>query len=491
MKNIIDRILPSREFYLSLRIKITLIFILPVIALIAVLLYLHIKDEREELQSMAETSATQMADVTLAGLKHTMLNNDMEMEHSLVHEICSYSLIRDIRVITSKMQVHVSSDNSEVGKTYELSQSGCVECHQIPPDERPHSVRLHMNGDILRVVITIANEPECQTCHSANQSHLGVLQVDTPMEATEQKIREHTISSLWISMVAVLGVIALSFLLVEWLVIRRVDVIRSALLNFGKQDFSTRIQQKWHSNDELTQLGNYFNQIASDLETLQLQKKEKERVRALSIIEERERIARELHDGVAQFLAYLSAKVGAIRVELMNKKFDVASDHLQQVEESVREQSIEVRSSILGLKMAGNVDKGFLHNVSEFVDYCNRLDDLVIEMEVLGNLNDLHLGAETELQLIRILQESVSNIRKHARATEALVRLEVQPEQFVMKVSDNGVGFNLLETGMDHVGHFGLQIIVERAREIGAQAEIKSAPNEGTQVIITMNLSEK
>lgn len=487
---IMDNMLRANPFNASLRVKITLVFIVPVILTMSLLSYLHIQGEREELQALVEANAIQLADVTLASLTHAMMENDREMEHTQLQDISSYPLIENIRVVSTNMQIRISTDASEAGKKYDLSQSGCVECHQFSPADRPRSMRLDLDSATLRVVTVIDNQPKCWACHSPEQNHLGVLLVDSSLERTEQSLRENTISSIGISVISILVVMAFSFLLVQWLVVRRVEVIRAALINFGRQDFSTRITKKWRTSDELTQLGDYFNQIASDLETLQSQKKERERVRALSIIEERGRIARELHDGVAQFLAYLSAKVGAIRVELRNQNIESADKNLQQIEQSIQGQSIEVRSSILGLKMAGEVDKGLLLNVTEFVEQCNRLDDLMIELEFVGDLSRVKLDSEKELQWMRILQEAVNNIRKHARASEASVRMEVASAQLRMTIADNGIGFDVLQTGMERVGHFGLQIIFERAHEIGAQIKIESAPREGTKVIVTMNLSE-
>ncbi len=195
-----------------------------------------------------------------------------------------------------------------------------------------------------------------------------------------------------------------------------------------------------------------------------------------------------LHDGVAQFLAYLSAKIGATRMELKNHRNEVVEKNLQQVEQSVLDQSIEVRSSIVGLKMAGNIEKGLVYNVREFIDQCNRLDDMVVELYLLGDVKEPNLDSEKKLQLLRILQEAVSNIRKHARASEASVRLEVASRKLSMTISDNGVGFDPLQVRLEKTGHFGLQIIFERAHEIGARAEIKSAPFQGTTITIAMDI---
>jgi signal transduction histidine kinase len=299
------------------------------------------------------------------------------------------------------------------------------------------------------------------------------------------------VNNILLSIVSVLCLVALVYLLIQWLLVRRVDVIHNALTQLGQHDFSTRITARWYTRDELTQLADHFNDMAASFEVLQIEHEQKDRVRAQAIIDERERIARELHDGVAQFLAYLSAKIGATRIALRNDKEDLADRNLEQVEQAIHDQSSEVRSSIIGLKMAGNIiDSGFSVSVCEFIDQCNRLDDVMLELEISSDVDTLTLDVEKELQLFRILQEAVSNIRKHSRSSEASVSLNKKENQLIMIISDNGVGFDPVQTGLERGGHFGLQIMFERAREIDARIEIKSNPGSGTQVIVIMDLQE-
>ena len=484
----LNKLLQSKIFNTSLRIKITVIFILPVIATMSLLSYFHVQNERTELQSLTEANAIQVSDTLLASMSHAMMMNDTAMLGAVLGDIKESSSIKTISIITPDTDVYASTDPSETGKKYKLNQPGCIECHGFPPANRPHSTRLTLDNSILRVATIINNDTECQICHSSTQPHLGVLLIDSSLAQSEQYLRKDTIFSIGISAASIVIVIILGYFMIQWLIVRRVDVIRLGLMNLGMQDFSTRITKNWHTQDELTQLGDYFNQIAANLEILKSESDKKERARALAIIEERERIARELHDGVAQFLGYLSAKVGAIRLALKNGKTEVADGHLEQVEQSIHTQSIEVRSAIIGLKMAGNVDRGLAKNVREFVEQCNRLDELWLELEISSAVEDLNLGTEKELQLLRILQEAVSNVRKHSMATEVSIRLEKKLNQAMLTITDNGVGFDPVQTGLARVGHFGLQIMFERAYEIGAHIEIKSTPGHGTQVIVAIDI---
>ena len=468
-----------------------LVFILPMILILSLISYMHNKRERAELESLTETSALQLADVMLGSLNHAMMMNDKGMLSSVLGEIRKNSSIEQVSIVASDATVFISTDSSKTGSKLDLKEAGCIECHQYSIAERPRIMHLWSNKGVLRVSTPIPNAPQCQTCHSSSEDHLGIFLIDLSTANTEQYLQGDIVNNFIVSFVSIFCLMLLAYLLIQWLLVRRVDVIHNALIQLGRRDFSTRIAAHWYTRDELTQLADHFNEMAASFEVLQIEHEQKDRVRAQAIIDERERIARELHDGVAQFLAYLSAKIGATRIALKSEKEDLADKNLEQVEQAIHDQSNEVRSSIIGLKMAGNIDRGFAVNVREFIDQCNRLEDLMLELEISSDIEDnLTLDVEKELQLFRILQEAVSNIRKHSRSTEASISLKKKENQLIMIISDNGVGFDPMETGVERKGHFGLRIMFERAREVGAHIEIKSNPGSGTQVIVTMDLQE-
>jgi signal transduction histidine kinase len=480
----------SNLFNVSLRIKIMLVFILPMVLILSLISYMHNNRERVELESLRETSALQLADVLLGSLNHAMMINDKGTLSSVLNEIGKNPSIENVWIVASDATVYTSTDSSKTGSKLNLKEVGCIECHQYSMAERPRAMHLRSGKDFLRVSTPIPNAPQCQTCHSSSENHLGVFLIDLSTVDTEQYLQGDMVNNILVSVVSILCLMILAYLLIQWLLVRRVDVIHNALIQLGQRDFSTRIAGRWYTRDELTQLADHFNDMAASFEVLQIEHEQKDRVRAQAIIEERERIARELHDGVAQFLAYLSAKIGATRIALRNEKEDLADKNLEQVEQAIHDQSNEVRSSIIGLKLAGNIDSGFAVNVREFIDQCNRLNELMLELEISNDVDALTMNVETELQLFRILQEAVSNIRKHSKSSEASVSLKKKDNQLIMIISDNGVGFDPMETGLERKGHFGLRIMFERAREVGAHIEIKSNPGSGTQVIITLDLQE-
>lgn len=465
-----------------------LVFILPMILTLSFTSYIHNKRERAELESLTEANAIQLSDVMLATLNHAMIMNDQEMIFNALNEVGKNPSIEEVWIVASDTTVFTSTDPSKIGLKLNLNKAGCVECHQYASAERPRAMHLWLDKNFLRVSTPIPNAQKCRACHSSSQAHLGVFLIDLSTADIEKHLQEDVAYNVILSVISILCLMFVAYLLIQWLIVRRVDVIRAALIGLGEHDLSTRITARWHTRDEITQLADHINVLAENFAALQIEHEQKDRVRAQAIIDERERIARELHDGVAQFIGYLSAKIGATRMALKNNKEGVADKNLEQVEQAIRDQSSEVRSAIVGLKLAGAVDRGFSTNVRDFVDQCNRLDDLALELEISSAVSTLNMEVEKELQLFRVLQEAVSNIRKHSRASEASVSLKIKETQLVMIISDNGVGFDPVKTGVERGGHFGLQIMFERAHEIGAHIEIKSNPGSGTQVIVTMDL---
>ncbi|MDD2922041.1 MAG: histidine kinase, partial [Anaerolineales bacterium] len=371
----IDKLFDSDLFNISLRIKIMLVFILPMALALSFISYVHNQRERMELEHQAEASALRLSDVLLATLNHAMVMNDREMIMGALNEVGGNASIEEVWIVASDTTVYASTDAKNIGAKLNLKAPGCIECHQYSPAERPRAMHMWLGKEFLRVSTPIPNDKTCQTCHSGNQAHLGVFLIDLSTADIEKELRSDMIYNVVVSIVSVLCLMILAYALVQWLIVRRVDVIRAALIRLDERDFSARITARWHTRDEITQLADHINTMAENFAILQAEHEQRDRVRAQAIIDERERIARELHDGVAQFLGYLSAKIGATRMALKNKKEEIADKNLEQVEQAIHDQSSEVRSATVGLKLAGSVDRGFSANVREFVEQCNRLDD--------------------------------------------------------------------------------------------------------------------
>jgi signal transduction histidine kinase len=109
-----------------------------------------------------------------------------------------------------------------------------------------------------------------------------------------------------------------------------------------------------------------------------------------------------------------------------------------------------------------------------------------VAIDVSGQEN--HLSQDMEQHLLRIAQEAVTNVLKHAGATKIWVKLHVEAKRLYLRIVDNGHGFEQQDVFADLGGHFGLIGMRERAERLGGELHLKSRPGEGTQVEVTVPL---
>jgi signal transduction histidine kinase len=198
---------------------------------------------------------------------------------------------------------------------------------------------------------------------------------------------------------------------------------------------------------------------------------------------ERLRIAHEMHDGIAQVLGYVNTKVQAAKQYFRLGKMEEGNEQLEQLAVSARQAYSDVRESIVGLRTLPGSDRTLSDVLGEFLRHWKEQSGVETELAIDP---DLRLPASIELQLVRIIQESLTNVRKHARATKARVDVHRQNGQLVVSISDNGGGFNPETPARGEFPKFGLTTMRERASSIRGSLDIDSAPGRGTTVRFTM-----
>ncbi|MHB1681383.1 MAG: PAS domain-containing sensor histidine kinase [Bacilli bacterium] len=193
---------------------------------------------------------------------------------------------------------------------------------------------------------------------------------------------------------------------------------------------------------------------------------------------ERERIARDLHDTVAQNLAY-----GAMQLSLLKKtcesapllKSAVILEHLETISEAVDQSIQELRNSLYDLNFHLETDLvGFIRDSALRLELRSG-----IETHVAIRDSGSPWPIRDEIQLARMVQEIMTNIRKHSRATQVQIELVRTQELLLLTVQDDGCGFDP-EAVHKEQGHFGLQSIVERSRLLGGVSSVVSGSESGT-----------
>ncbi len=210
-----------------------------------------------------------------------------------------------------------------------------------------------------------------------------------------------------------------------------------------------------------------------------------QQVRVLAITEERARIAREMHDSLAQVLGYVNTKVQATSVLLDNGRVDDAIRNLDQMGSAARSAYADVREGILSLRTSLQEDRGLVDTLRDYLNLWEEQSGVHADLEADGippnALSDL-----AEVQLLRIVQEALSNVRKHAKASRVEISLRVRDGQLVTSVVDDGQGIAATTRPTFGVPQFGMSTMRERAEALGGTINIKSEPDQGTTVVVRL-----
>lgn len=211
---------------------------------------------------------------------------------------------------------------------------------------------------------------------------------------------------------------------------------------------------------------------------------------AEAIAQERNRIAQEIHDGLAQTLAAMRMRVSRWRGYLESQPERMAAE-IDEVEELVNTSLLEARRSIYALRPLALADQGFFIAMRQFVTVFGEYYGLTVTIDVCGHEN--RLPSRLEPVLFRIIQEALHNTAKHAGARNAWVRLNLdQPETLTLTLRDDGHGFDLSRLSVaEREGHIGLQAMRERVVAASGNMQMASRPDNGTEIVITFPRIER
>ncbi len=211
------------------------------------------------------------------------------------------------------------------------------------------------------------------------------------------------------------------------------------------------------------------------------------RIEREAIIEERRRIAREIHDGVAQSLGYLNLKTKQVSDSVSSQNTVKALTELGDIRQIVQDTYEDIRESIDQL----TTEIRNLPIIPALANYAREFgDNNGIRVKFNVSRPFPPLSPVAELQLLRITQEALTNVRRHAQATDVVVKLEKTSQAVEMLIKDNGQGFTLSDLEESPPGYHGLNIIRERAEGLGGSLNISTAPGEGTEVRVSLPIEK-
>ncbi len=200
-----------------------------------------------------------------------------------------------------------------------------------------------------------------------------------------------------------------------------------------------------------------------------------------AVLGERNRIAREIHDTLAQGFVAVSVQLELVS-RLISISSEAAQEQLERARELVHDGLDEARRSIWELRSQATANDDFAARLSKSATRIIATAPIKWNLQVHGAYRPLPAATETEL--LRIAGEAITNVVRHAHAANVQVDLIFDPKKFRMTIADDGRGFQGEPTTIGVSGHFGLQGMRERAKSIGAKLTVNSAPGQGTTVAV-------
>ena len=252
--------------------------------------------------------------------------------------------------------------------------------------------------------------------------------------------------------------------------------LASILLKSRSRSLGTMIlfskEEESFSPESMQLLESIGNQLGVAIENANYH----QHIEEIAVLEERARISRELHDSLAQTLGWLSIKTEILEEDLQLGKIEESKTEMKTIRRVTRDACYDVRESIDGLRTRPTGDLA-LTAAAWIAEFRQRSG---LRTNFHTNEEKILLSPRVETELLRILQEALTNIRKHANAERVHINLSKEGNFIKLMIKDDGQGFDYnLEQGKKH---FGLRIMRERAEKLGGSLHVKSEIDQGSRV---------
>ena len=254
---------------------------------------------------------------------------------------------------------------------------------------------------------------------------------------------------------------------------RRLHRVSATADSWSRGDFTAFIYDK--SGDELGQLARRLNLMAEQLQNLLQARQE------LATLEERNRLARDLHDSVKQQVFATVMQVGAARA-LLKRDPQAAETHLAEAEQLARQAQAELTGLIRELRPATLQGRGLVQALQEYTVAWSRQNSIPVDMRLEGERG---LPLSVEQALFRVAQEALSNIARHSAASRVALYLAWERDEVAMTIADDGSGFDLASAEAQGVG---LRSMRERTEALGGQLTVDTAAGHGTRLRVVIGL---
>ncbi len=209
----------------------------------------------------------------------------------------------------------------------------------------------------------------------------------------------------------------------------------------------------------------------------------------LAVLKERYRLSREIHDGLAQTLALLNMQTERLENLIQAGKNEAAAREVDEMRHSIQSAYLEAREAIEGLRQELDRPDQMASRLAEYSAQFSQKTGIQTHLTI--DPEGLLVEPSVALQLFRIVQESMANVRKHARANRVEVSLKATESELELSITDNGRGFpDAMQPDLAAQRHFGMTTMRERARNLGGALTVATGVNQGTRITVAVPLSD-
>jgi signal transduction histidine kinase len=480
----------------SLHVKVSALIIVPMLFILILSTAIAYVQQRDRALASMSVLASQTGSVIQHVLQRDMLLSDFESIQLTFDAIGQDDRIRTLYLLDTNGKVVFAPNRDGVGRQLDYHDETCQPCHRLPPALRPSGVVVTVGEGqpVFRSMHPIENQPQCYGCHDPAKRINGLLLTDLSIAPVESALAADLRHNLtwWVGTVLVTGLLA--NLAVHRMVLRRLSGLASAMADMGRKGLAVRLAER--PADEIGRLSTSFNTMTERIQQREIENQElsdalkrrsEERGELLERListqeEERKRVARELHDELGQGLSSAALTIEVAQRAMEHDPVN-ASRHLEQAHEIIAAATDRMYDLIMGLRPSVLDDLGLAAALRSHAERALEPAGISFKMEVSAASD--RLSPATETALFRIFQEAITNVLRHARASQVVLRIAVVDGLVEAEVEDNGIGFEHARWG-DDGGPRGLGLLGmrERTQQLGGRIEIHSQPGLGTKLLI-------
>jgi signal transduction histidine kinase len=431
--------------------------------------------------------AVQVRTVFLHALEERLQEQSISVARDVAARATDMILVNDLFALYQLLE-ETRSNNPDLRYAFVVGQDGTVLAHTFGVGFPTELIEQNVpRGDDHHQTVLLETDegPVWDTAVPIFDGRAGYARIGFSENSIQNSIALLTSQMVLTTvLVSAIGIVAAAGL--TWIVTRPILQLKEAATAVGHGDFSQRLNP-W-ANDEIGQLTAAFNGMTAELAQAEQERAEREQLRSQLLEkviaaqeDERRRIARELHDETGQALTSLIVRLQMMTYLCANPELKIQVEELRQLTvqtlDGVHNLSVELRPSALD-------DLGLTAALERYIQEYQRHTAVEVDFVVMGL--EERLPPPVETALYRMVQESLTNIARHAQAETASVLLERRPDRVRAIIEDDGVGFNpAVAKNGERLGLYGMR---ERAELLNGQLTIESTLGQGATIYIEVPL---